>query len=96
MSVYDSVCKELQAAGANLRCSRLGELLESLGFAIKSGKTEGHKIYTHSGLPSFTSSSYNCGHGRNGEVKPNYLVVVLRTLRLYRDELRKFLGEKDE
>ena len=44
--------------------------LERLGFEVRDGSKGGHKVYTHDGLPSFFSASFNCGHGKNPEIKP--------------------------
>jgi len=38
--------------------------------------------------------SYNCGHGKNPEIKPAYVVNVLRALRQYESELDEFLREQ--
>jgi len=96
MSVYDSAFNEVRQSGASLRCARLSELLESLGFKISNGKSVNHKVFVHPELPNFFSSSYNCGHGKKGEVQPNYLSNVLRVLRQNEADLRKFLGENDD
>jgi len=35
--------------------------------------------------------SYNCGHGRNPEIKSAYIGKILRILRQYEDEIIDFL-----
>ena len=92
-NLYRDVFARIQGAGANPRCKDLVVLLQSLGFLVTSGKSEGHKIFVHPELDAFQSSSFNCGHGKNGEVKPNYLTNVLRVLRTYESDLKKLLGE---
>jgi hypothetical protein len=55
----------LTAAGANLRCDDMVSILSSLGFTIKAGRRKpGHKNVTHPGIVSFTTASFNCGHGK--------------------------------
>lgn len=67
-----------------------------LGFAVRDGKRGGHKIFTHPNLYNFYSSSYNCGHGRNPEIKPAYITNILNILDTYDTELREFLGKTDD
>lgn len=70
-------------------------MLERLGFEVKDGKRGGHKLFFHDHLPSFTSSSFNCGHGKNPEIKPAYIKKLIRTLREHESDLKKYL-EKGE
>jgi hypothetical protein len=65
--------------------------LERLGFEVRAGKKEGHKIFVHQGIPGFFSGSYTCGHGRNPEIKPVYVTKVVKLLRRYEAELIEFL-----
>lgn len=90
----DQAIQELQAAGASLRCSKLKRTLESLGFEVRDGKKAGHKIVYHSGLTNFNGSAYTCGHGRNPEVKPNYVRSMLKIIRNHEDALRQLLKEE--
>jgi len=48
-------------------------------------------VFFHDGISAFTSGSYNCGHGRNPEIKPAYIGKVLRILRQYEVEIIDFL-----
>lgn len=90
------IIQELEAAGTSLRCSKLRRILESLGFGVKDGKKVGHKIVYHPDLPEFSGSSYSCGHGRNPQVKPNYIRSMLKMIRHHENALRKLLKEGDE
>lgn len=90
-SLYDQVVKALGAAKASTSCSELTDQLTSLGFEVRDGKRGGHKVFIHDGLPSFTSSSYDCNHGRNPQIKLPYIVKVLRVLREHETELKSFL-----
>jgi hypothetical protein len=74
-----------------MRCADLSRQLEKLGFEVRDGKKGGHKLYFHDGLPSFHSASFNCGHGKNPEIKPVYIGKVLKVLDQYEQELIKFL-----
>lgn len=89
-----AVISELEAAKSSIRCDRLGALLLSLGFRVKDSKaSKGHKIVTHPGLDDFKSASYNCGHGKNPEIKAAYITGVLRVLNQFQAELDGILGE---
>ena len=88
---YEEVCEVLSAARRSMRCADLSKQLERLGFQVRDGKRGGHKLYFHDGLPSFRSSSFNCGHGKNPEIKPAYIRKVLKVLDQHKQELIKFL-----
>ena len=61
---------------------------------VETSKQGGHKIYVHDGLPEFKSASYNCGHGRNPEIKPAYIRNVLRILRQHEAEIVNYLEKR--
>lgn len=90
MPVSD-VMRVLENAGASMRCSELERLLKTLGFDVRDGKKQGHKIVTHAGLEDFYSFSYTCGHGKNPEVKRNYVRTALNTVKTHQDGLKKYL-----
>lgn len=84
--------EQLRAAGANLRCDDVVKLLSGLGFQIKGGRRKpGHKIVTHPGIKSFTTASFNCGHGKNPEIKPPYIKNMIKVLTDYEAELVDYL-----
>ncbi len=89
--IYTEVVSTLQASKANIRCNTLAEQLARLGFEVRDGKRGGHKVFFHDGISAFTSGSYNCGHGKNPEIKPAYIGKILRILRQYEDEIIDFL-----
>ena len=68
----------LQQHKTNLCCKDVKYLLESLKFEVKDGKRGGHKVFVHYGLPSFQSGSFNCGHGKNPEIKPAYISKIIK------------------
>ncbi len=89
---YDSVKSLFEKRGI-LKCSEIVTGLESLGFTVKEGKSPNHKIFEHDELPEFTTGSFNCGHGKNGEVKSPYIRKILKALRDYEEELKALQGE---
>lgn len=93
MTVNEAI-EALQQAGASMRCSELQKILESLGFEVRDGKKQGHKVVTHPGLEGFFSSSYTCGHGKDPEVKRNYVRAMLSLVKKYEDELQKITEDR--
>jgi len=93
--VYTEVKSELSAAGSSMRCKTVTALLVSLGFNVRDGKKGGHKVFTHHGIPSFTSGSYNCEHGKNPEIKKVYIKNVIKVLEKYEQELVEYLEIKN-
>ncbi|AEG01195.1 type II toxin-antitoxin system HicA family toxin [Methylomonas methanica] len=86
-----SAIETLQQHKTNLCCEEVKSLLQDLGFEVRDGKQGGHKIFVHPGLPSFMSGSFNCGHGKNPEIKPGYIGKIIKVLRQYNDELEAYL-----
>lgn len=95
-SMYDQAVEALRASKASIRCDDLTRWLERLGFEVSGAGNAGHKVFVHDHLPDFHSSSYNCDHGRNPQIKRPYIVKVLRVLREHESDLRKFLGETND
>ena len=95
VSVSDAI-ETLQQAGASMRCRELQKILEALGFEIRDASKEGHKVVTHSGLKNFYSASYTCGHGKDPEVKRNYVRSILRVLKDHRDDLQRLMEERSQ
>ncbi|MBD3587436.1 type II toxin-antitoxin system HicA family toxin [Salinimonas sp. HHU 13199] len=92
--LYTEVVDTLRQRKTNLCCNDVKDLLHQLGFEVRDGKRGGHKVFTHDGLPSFTSGSFNCGHGKNPEIKPAYITKIIRTLQIYEAELSQYLSER--
>lgn len=88
---FERVIAELTAARANTSCSGMARLLKSLGFSIRDGKKQGHRIYVHDGLPGFYSDSYTCGHGRNPTIDRVYVSKVINVLKRHERELTEYL-----
>jgi hypothetical protein len=94
--LVDTTIEWLENQKANIRCEDLVTALKDLGFTFKSKKTPNHKVFTHSGLADFYTSSFNCPHGGNKPVKLAYVVSVLRILRTYREPLTEYLNQLGE
>jgi hypothetical protein len=94
--ILKQILEELKGSGATLKCEGMRRYLECLGFDVRDGKKEGHKIVTHKGLPSFYSTSYTCGHGKNPEIKPQYVQSIRKTLVQHEEELKEYLKEQQE
>lgn len=88
---YKEVVNILSEARKSMRCTELTKQLVRLGFEVRDGGRGGHKLYFHDGLPEFYSASFNCGHGKNPEIKPAYIRKVLKVLEQYKQELIEFL-----
>ena len=80
------------STGGEVRCKAMERLLIGLGFSIRDGKKQGHKVITHPGLGNFTSAAFSCGHGRNPNVKPVYTQRIRKMLELHADDLEKLKG----
>lgn len=91
--LFDMVVERLRSAGAAIRCQELADMLACLGFEVRDGKKQGHKVFVHHGVTSFTSGGYTCGHGRNPEIKPAYIKKVVKLLKQYETELIQYIGE---
>ena len=87
----DTVIQRLSEAKNAIRCSELTATLTELGFEVRDGKKQGHKVLVHDGLPSFFSDSFTCGHGKNPEIKPAYIAKIVKLLRRYDGELIAYL-----
>lgn len=85
-----ALAADLRARKANIRCSELTATLTGLGFTITTGRGN-HKVVTHSDLEGFVSTSYDCGHGRDAQIKPPYITKVARVLSDYANELQRYL-----
>lgn len=95
MNSTKEIIEQLQLRKSSLCCEDVKQLLTRLGFDVRNGKLGGHKIYVHQGLPSFHSGSFNCGHGKNPEIKPAYITKIVQVLKQYKNELDDYLEKKD-
>lgn len=66
-------------------------LLTELGFEVRDGKQGGHKVFVHQNLSLFHSGSFNCGHGKNPEIKSAYITKIIQILKQNQNELDDYL-----
>jgi len=92
--LINETIRNLKASKSNIRCADMKGYLKSLGFEVRNGKKGGHKLYFHDGISGFISGSYNCGHGKNPEIKPAYVGKLITMLEHYKSELIKYFGEE--
>lgn len=92
----NEVIQTLTEAGASLRCDDMRRYLESLGFEVRDGRKQGHKVVTHRHIEGFFSTSYTCGHGKNPEIKPAYVRNISKTLQTHYQQLSDYLGEEQQ
>ena len=83
--------RRLKESRTSIRCGDLTKLLEGLGFEVRDGRLGGHKLFVHDGLSGFISASFNCGHGKNPEVKAAYIRKIMKLLETYEAELTTYL-----
>ena len=75
------------------KCLEMRSILSTLGFEVRDGKRGGHKIATHAGIIDFTSTSYNCGHGKNPTIKPAYVANIIDVIDAYSLDITIFLQQ---
>lgn len=96
ISRYDAVLQSFREGGANLRCSEVKRLLEELGFEVHDGKKGNHRTFTHDHVQEFHGGHYDCGHGKDSEVRRCYTRDIIRIIEKYETEIRAHLGESDD
>ncbi|MGB3255900.1 hypothetical protein [Buttiauxella gaviniae] len=93
MTRLELIIEDLERRQKSIGCgTRSGLLfyLEELGFNIRAGKSDNHKVVTHpalSKLSDFRTTGIDCGHGNAKSVKPCYGRTVLLVLKKYKEEL---------
>ena len=83
--------ERLGPSASAVRCRELVALLESLGFTVRRGRRGNHRIVTHAGLDDFLGTSFDCGHGRDPEVRPVYVRKLRRVMEMH----AQALGERE-
>ena len=81
----------LNPAGRRLRCAELVRLLEDLGFEVRRGRRGNHRVVSHPRLPNFTSMSFDCGHGRDPQVRSSYVRKLRQMVREHAEALGEIL-----
>jgi hypothetical protein len=91
-SLVGQVISAFEGAGSDMRCLDVCKNLERLGFVVKKKASGNHKVFNHPSLPDFHGSNFDCGHGKNAQVKSPYIKRnILPVLRRYREELKTIL-----
>ena len=80
------------STGTDIRCNAMIRWLTGLGFSVRDGRKQGHKVVTHPGPAAFTSAAFSCGHGRNPQVKRVYVASIRSLLASYADDSHKWSG----
>jgi len=88
---YDEVKGTFENAGSSMRCSDVVGCLRDLGFEVEDGRRGGHKKFKHPTIPAFYGGSFNCGHGRNSEVRRCYIRDILRIIDEFEEEIKSHL-----
>lgn len=92
---YDAALGRLKGSAANLRCSEVRDILSGLGFKIKDGKkSPGHKMYSHPFIRDFFGGDYNCGHGKDPQVKRTYIGNIINVLEELEHDIKKYLSTR--
>ncbi|MBS6058314.1 MAG: hypothetical protein KIB04_09765 [Pantoea sp.] len=94
MTRIEAIIEDVKRRQKTIGClSKTGLLyyLNELGFTVRAGKTDNHKVVTHPDLSKagtgFTTFGIDCGHGHTKTVKPCYAKTVLNSLIKYQEEL---------
>lgn len=88
--------RQLSAGGANTRCSDMNRILSGLGFRIENGSRGNHRTFHHDEIDKFLGGNYDCGHGRDAQLKKRYVEQVAKVVIEFEDDLRTILGEENE
>jgi len=93
---YDQLVECLESAKSDTRCDAVREWLQQAGFRLKKGRKGNHYSFTHPAIRMFHGGSFDCGHGRNPQIKwIPYIQNILRNVRQYEAELKKYFeGEQ--
>jgi len=94
--IIDDLGKRKRSVACNGKTGLLA-YLEELGFTWSDGKTDGHKVFVHAQLTKLTGGSFktfslDCGHKPNREMKFQYVVLTIRTLKKYQSELTEIMS----
>ena len=72
--------------------------MRDLGFDDTEGDTPGHRVFTHvklNEMADFTTTSIDCGHKPRREMKPCYVLKILKVLRKYQSQLEQIEDDKN-
>ena len=92
--VYDGARQKLEQSPRDLRCRDVLRILKTLKFTVRDCRA-GHKVFTHTGIPDFHGSNFNCGHSDHDKVLYIYTKQILEIVVRYEQEIKEYLGESD-
>ena len=81
----------LKAKELTTTCGDLISAFAALGFEVKRRSSGNHHTLDHDGIPGFTGSSFDGGHGKT--VKPCYVQAMRKLLAKYETEISQYLKE---
>lgn len=90
---YDSAYERLKVSAGNLRCNDVCSILSALGFVVRDAKSGGHKTYIHIAISNI-NGNYNCGHGKDPQVKKPYIMKILDVLEKNENDIKRYLDKK--
>lgn len=99
MSAVNDIINYLSQRKSSVSCAGkhgLRKFMRDLGFEDTEGVTPGHRVFTHDRLAEctgFISTSIDCGHRPQREMKKPYVVKIIGVLRKYKPELEKLEDE---
>jgi hypothetical protein len=85
-SVRSSIGR-LDPRGPGIRCNELVRLLEALGFVVRRGRKGNHRSVEHPYLPGFRGTNFDCGHGRDPQVRRVYIRSLRRVIETHAEAL---------
>ncbi|WP_239292544.1 hypothetical protein [Candidatus Nitrotoga sp. 1052] len=85
---YDAALGKLRNSAGNLRCSEVKAILKALGFIVRDGKKGNHKTFSHPSIPDFFGSNYDCGHGKDAQVKKWYIDTIIEVLERLENDIK--------
>lgn len=87
MATVQEVIDEFRARAGSLRCAEVCKALRDLGFDVRGGDGPGHKVVGNSKLAGFHGTNFDCGHGKNAEIKLPYVKHLARVLDQWKSEI---------
>jgi hypothetical protein len=93
-STVTEVLAFLRASKRSLRCSEACAALQALGYSVRPGRA-GHKVFDHPQL-EWMGSNFDCGHGRDPELRLPYVQNLIRVIESHAATLRELRGENNE
>lgn len=81
----------LKAKELTTSCADLISTLSELGFEVKRRKSGNHHTLDHPGIPGFTGSDFDGGHGKT--VKACYVQAMRKLVAKYEPEITDYLKE---